>query len=55
MNIFLQGMRRSGTTVVFDLLWATGEYDCYYEPCGLMGLHERASLPPDCSPQGPHQ
>jgi len=32
MNIFIQGMRRSGTTVFFDLFWEDGRFDCYYEP-----------------------
>jgi len=32
MNIFIQGMRRSGTTILFDLLCEDGNFDCYYEP-----------------------
>jgi hypothetical protein len=32
MNVFLQGMRRSGTTIFFDLLAEDGRFDCYYEP-----------------------
>lgn len=32
MNVFIQGMRRSGTTIVFDILWEDGGFDCYYEP-----------------------
>jgi REP element-mobilizing transposase RayT len=32
MNVFIQGMRRSGTTIVFDVLWEDGSFDCYYEP-----------------------
>lgn len=32
MNIFMQGMRRSGTTIVFDVLWQDPRLDSYYEP-----------------------
>ena len=32
MNIFVQGMRRSGTTIAYDILCADGRFDCYYEP-----------------------
>jgi hypothetical protein len=32
MNVFVQGMRRSGTTIVFDLFLEDGRFDCYYEP-----------------------
>ena len=32
MNIFIQGMRRSGTTIAFDVLLEDGRFDCYYEP-----------------------
>jgi hypothetical protein len=32
MNIFLQGMRRSGTTICFDILEEDPDIDCYYEP-----------------------
>ena len=32
MNIFIQGMRRSGTTILFDIFWEDGSFDCYYEP-----------------------
>jgi len=32
MNVFIQGMRRSGTTIAFDVLWEDGSFDCYYEP-----------------------
>ncbi|MBM4054284.1 MAG: sulfotransferase [Planctomycetes bacterium] len=32
MNIFMQGMRRSGTTIAFDILWEDGRFNCYYEP-----------------------
>lgn len=38
MNIFLQGMRRSGTTIVFDLLWQDTRLDCYYEPLAKAAL-----------------
>ena len=32
MNLFLQGMRRSGTTIVFDALSQDESLDLYYEP-----------------------
>lgn len=32
MNVFIQGMRRSGTTILFDVLWEDESFDCYYEP-----------------------
>ncbi len=32
MNVFIQGMRRSGTTFLFDILSADGRFDGYYEP-----------------------
>jgi len=32
VNIFIQGMRRSGTTILFDALSEDGTFDCYYEP-----------------------
>lgn len=32
MNVFIQGMRRSGTTILFDLFWEDGSFNCYYEP-----------------------
>jgi hypothetical protein len=32
MNIFMQGMRRSGTTIVYDILSEDASLDCYYEP-----------------------
>jgi len=32
MNVFIQGMRRSGTTILFDIFWEDGNFDCYYEP-----------------------
>lgn len=31
-DVFLQGMRRSGTTIFFDALALDGRFDCYYEP-----------------------
>lgn len=30
--IFAQGMRRSGTTILFDFLWDDPRIDCWYEP-----------------------
>lgn len=30
--VFAQGMRRSGTTILFDLLWDDGRFSCFYEP-----------------------
>ncbi|MDN3514724.1 MAG: sulfotransferase [Candidatus Brocadia sp.] len=32
MNVFIQGMRRSGTTILFDIFLEDGSFDCYYEP-----------------------
>ncbi|MBD3307304.1 hypothetical protein GF339_12760 [candidate division KSB3 bacterium] len=32
MNVFIQGMRRSGTTILFDIFWEDPAVDCYYEP-----------------------
>lgn len=32
MNLFVQGMRRSGTTIVYDALLADPELSCSYEP-----------------------
>jgi len=32
MNIFIQGMRRSGTTILYDALLADPELRCFYEP-----------------------
>jgi hypothetical protein len=32
MNVLIQGMRRSATTFLFDLLCADGRFDPYYEP-----------------------
>lgn len=34
MAVFLQGMRRSGTTIWFDLLCRDPRYDAWYEPFG---------------------
>ena len=30
--VFGQGMRRSGTTILFDLFWGDGRWTCWYEP-----------------------
>ena len=32
MNLFVQGMRRSGTTILYDALLADRELRCFYEP-----------------------
>jgi hypothetical protein len=32
MNVFIQGMRRSGTTILFDLFVEDGSFECWYEP-----------------------
>ena len=32
MNLFVQGMRRSGTTIVYDALLEDGDLRCLYEP-----------------------
>ena len=32
MNVFVQGMRRTGTTIVYDLLSVDPGFDVYYEP-----------------------
>ena len=32
MNVFMQGMRRSGTTIVYDILCQDKNLDLYYEP-----------------------
>jgi hypothetical protein len=39
MNIFVQGMRRSGTTIVFDIFWQDSGLDCYYEPLAKAQQH----------------
>jgi hypothetical protein len=31
-TVFAQGMRRNGTTIVFDLMLEDGNFDCFYEP-----------------------
>lgn len=31
-TVFAQGMRRNGTTIVFDLMLEDGSFDCFYEP-----------------------
>ena len=31
-TVFAQGMRRSGTTILFDLFWGDGRFECWYEP-----------------------
>lgn len=32
MTVFMQGMRRSGTTISYDLFCADGSFDTFYEP-----------------------
>ncbi len=32
LTVFAQGMRRSGTTIWFDLMMEDGTYECFYEP-----------------------
>lgn len=32
MKLFIQGLRRSATTIVYDILAQDGRLDCYYEP-----------------------
>ena len=32
MNVFIQGMRRSGTTILYDALLDDPELSCFYEP-----------------------
>jgi hypothetical protein len=32
MNLFVQGMRRSGTTILYDALQADPQLNCFYEP-----------------------
>lgn len=32
MTVFMQGMRRSGTTISYDLFCTDGSFDCFYEP-----------------------
>jgi hypothetical protein len=38
MNLFVQGMRRSGTTIVYDALLEDPELDCQYEPLREQGV-----------------
>ncbi len=37
----MQGMRRSGTTIIFDLLWQDSSLDCYYEPLAKAEKHAK--------------
>jgi hypothetical protein len=37
VNLFIQGMRRSGTTIVHDALLEDPELDCHYEPLREQG------------------
>jgi hypothetical protein len=32
VNVVMQGMRRSGTTIAFDGFWEDGRFRCFYEP-----------------------
>ena len=32
MTLFIQGMRRSGTTILYDALLEDPALDCFYEP-----------------------
>lgn len=34
--VFAQGMRRSGTTILFDLLWGDRRFTCWYEPLNMI-------------------
>jgi hypothetical protein len=38
VNLFIQGMRRSGTTIVYDALLEDPELDCQYEPLREQGV-----------------
>ena len=40
MKFFMQGMRRSATTVVYDLLSQDDRLDLYYEPYSVHGKVE---------------
>lgn len=40
MKLIIQGMRRSGTTIAFDLFWGLPGTKCFYEP--LAGMHKAA-------------
>lgn len=52
LTVFAQGMRRSGTTVLYDLLLECGDFACFYEPLaagkrapgGGSGLHGERDL-----------
>jgi len=35
MTVFMQGMRRSGTTIAYDLFCADGSFDTFYEPLAM--------------------
>ncbi len=37
--VFGQGMRRSGTTILFDLIWGDGRFRCWYEPLNDLRVH----------------
>ena len=43
MNLFAQGMRRSGTTITFDILFNDKDLDCYYEPLALAKRDEKVA------------
>ena len=43
MNVFIQGMRRNGTTILFDLFCEDDLYDCYYEP---LAAAVKPAIPP---------
>lgn len=36
MQLIIQGMRRSGTTILFDLFWGLSGIKCFYEPLAQM-------------------
>lgn len=38
MNFFVQGMRRSGTTILYDALLEDPDLDCHYEPLREQGV-----------------
>lgn len=52
VTVFAQGMRRSGTTVLFDLVLEDGRFTCFYEPLaaakptfgGGSGIHRETDL-----------
>jgi hypothetical protein len=37
MTVFMQGMRRSGTTITYDLFCTDGSFDTFYEPLAAAG------------------